>query len=92
MNQSSVQSAFLNSPNTTGSFSWSGNNMIYIPNSNLSYFTTYNVTVKSDAMDLAGNNMQSSYTWQFTTTLPPSNNLIKNPGFESGKTSWTFYT
>jgi len=45
----------------------------------------------SGTTDLAGNNMLL-YTWQFTTAPTTSVNLAKNPGFESGKTSWTFYT
>ncbi|CAG1001622.1 hypothetical protein METP3_03359 [Methanosarcinales archaeon] len=91
MNQASAQSAFSISPNVTGSFSWNGNNMTFIPDSSLSYGTIYKVTIGSGAMDLAGNKMPS-YTWQFTTTLSTSINLIKNLGFESGRTSWSFYT
>ena len=91
MNNSSVQSAFSTSPATTGSFSWSGNTMKYTPASNLSYNTTYIVTVGTGARDLAGNNMSSSYTWQFITA-PLSINIISNPGFESGTASWTLYT
>ena len=66
--------------------------MIYTPSS-LAYNTTYNVMVGSGAKDLAGNNLQISYTWQFITEEnTPSINIIKNPGFESGTTSWLFHT
>jgi regulation of enolase protein 1 (concanavalin A-like superfamily) len=93
MNHSSVQSAFSTNPVTTGSFSWSGNNMTYTPGSNLAYNTIYNVIVGTGARDLAGINMLSSYNWQFTTAQNlPSINLINNPGFELGTTSWVFHT
>ncbi|MFZ3168839.1 MAG: PGF-pre-PGF domain-containing protein [Candidatus Methanoperedens sp.] len=76
MNQASVQSAFSTSPATAGSFSWSGNNMTFTPDSNLTYSTTYNVTVGTAAADLAGNNMAVPYKWNFTTMdldlIPPS--------------------
>jgi len=91
MDQESVESAFFTSPVTTGSFSWNGNSMKYTP-SNLSYNTTYNVTIGTGAMDLAGNNMSAPYQWQFVTA-PLSINIISNPGFELGTTtaptSWT---
>ena len=90
MDKASVQSSFSTTPATNGSFSWSGNTVKYILASNLNYGTTYSVTIGSDAKDLAGNNMMM-HTWQFTTALPSALNLIQNPGFESGKTSWLFY-
>ena len=55
MNHTSVESAFSTSPNTTGSFSWIGNNMTYTPGSTLNFGTTYSVTIGSGAKDLAGN-------------------------------------
>ena len=74
MNQSSVRSAFSTNPVTNGTFAWNGNNMTYTP-SNLAYNTTYNVTVGTGVMDLAGNNMLLPYYWEFTTIpdiIPPS--------------------
>ena len=91
MNITSVESALSTSPATTGSFSWNGNTVKYIPASKLGYETNYSVTIGSSAKDLAGNNMPV-HTWQFTTEKPPVKNLILNPGFESGKINWTFYT
>ncbi|MFZ3384617.1 MAG: Ig-like domain-containing protein, partial [Candidatus Methanoperedens sp.] len=91
MNISSVGSAFSISPNVTGSFSWNGNKLTFIPALSLSYGTIYDVRIGSGAMDLAGNNMPA-YTWQFTTENQTIVNVVQNPGFESGKTSWTFYT
>jgi len=78
MNQSSVQSAFSTSPATTGSFSWDANNMTYTPDSNLAYSTTYTVTVGTGAMDLAGNNLQSPHSWQFTASVIGANYLSVN--------------
>lgn len=90
MDKSSVQSSFSTIPETTGDFSWSGNNMTYTP-LNLSYNTVYNVIIGNEAKDLSGTNMVSPYNWQFTTDLNPAN-LLSNQGFESGSTSWLFYT
>jgi uncharacterized repeat protein (TIGR02543 family) len=67
MNQESVQSAFYTSPATIGCFRWTGNTMAYTPGSNLVSDTTYTVTVGTGATDLTGNNLQSPYSWQFTT-------------------------
>ena len=90
MNHASVESAFSTTPNTTGSFSWSGNNVTYTPYSALNFSINYTVTIGSGATDLAGN-VLSPYNWQFTTASSPLNNLISNPGFESGKTPWLVY-
>ncbi|HYN44439.1 MAG TPA: carbohydrate binding domain-containing protein, partial [Candidatus Limnocylindrales bacterium] len=100
MNQASAQSSFSTSihpelnPAIIGSFSWSGNTMTYTLSSNLNNSKTYNATVGTGARDLAGNSLQSPYNWEFTTIAaqPPSINIIKNPGFESGTTPWIFYT
>lgn len=65
--------------------------MKYTPPTSLSYNTVYNVTVGTGAKDIAGNNMAALVTWQFTTaSMQP--NLVSNGGFESGTTSWSFYT
>ncbi len=67
MNQTSAEDAFSISPPVTGSFTWNGNTMIFTPSSNLAYETTYTVNINTEAEDLAGNNLESSYSWQFTT-------------------------
>jgi len=97
MDQASAESAFSTSPTTMGSFSWNGNIMTYTPDSELTFDTTYTVTIDTGAMDLADNNMQTENTWQFTTEdvpedVPASTNLIQNPGFESGTSPWLFHT
>ena len=99
MNKSSAQNAFSISPNVSGSFSWAGNQMIFNPSSNLSYETTYTITISTTAQDLAGNNLQSPYTWQFTTvaesapdTTPPAavaNLATSSPTANSITLTWT---
>jgi len=49
MNKSSAESAFWTIPATTGSFSWSGNMMIYTPATNLNYGTKYNAWISTGA-------------------------------------------
>ena len=74
MNHSSVQSSFFTINATSGSFSWSGNNMTYTPGSNLEYGKTYTVIIGTGAKDIAGNNMDNVSNWQFNTvqdTTPP---------------------
>jgi parallel beta-helix repeat protein len=68
MNQTSAENAFSLSPSVTGSFSWIDNIMTFTPDSDLSYETTYAVTIDTSAEDLAGNNLEELYTWQFTTS------------------------
>ncbi len=45
---------------------------IFIPPGNLTYSTTYTVTITAGVEDMAGNNMQADHTWSFTTEDPPS--------------------
>jgi len=67
MNKSSAEGAFSVSPSVTGSFSWDGDKMIFTPDSELDYLTTYTVNISTEAEDLAGNNLVEDYSWQFTT-------------------------
>ncbi|MCL7413615.1 MAG: Ig-like domain-containing protein, partial [ANME-2 cluster archaeon] len=93
MDQTSVESAFSISPVTKGTFSWNGNTMTYLPNSNLAFETTYTVNIGTGAVDIADNNIQAEHTWQFTTdVVPTSYNIIQNPGFESETYPWIFYS
>ncbi|RLE01101.1 MAG: hypothetical protein DRI99_07815, partial [Candidatus Aminicenantes bacterium] len=76
MNKTSAESAFSISPSISGTFSWDSNSnkMIFTPSSNLNYETAYTVIISTEAEDLAGNNLESPFSWQFTTasetTLP----------------------
>ena len=45
---------------------------IFLPSGNLSYSTTYTATLTTDIEDMAGNKMESVYSWSFTTGDPPS--------------------
>ncbi|MCL7413627.1 MAG: carbohydrate binding domain-containing protein [ANME-2 cluster archaeon] len=93
MNQASAESVFSTSPVTAGSFNWNGKIMTYTPDLDLTFDTTYTVTIGTDARDLANNSMQTGHTWQFTTeAIPTSANLIMNPDFGSGTSQWLFYT
>jgi parallel beta-helix repeat protein len=83
MNQSSVEGAYSVSPSVSGSFSWNGDKMIFTPSSNLNYETAYTVTIGTEAKDLAGNNLESLYSWQFTT-LSPSMDLVAEWHFDAG--------
>jgi alpha-tubulin suppressor-like RCC1 family protein/photosystem II stability/assembly factor-like uncharacterized protein len=71
MNQLSAQGAFIVAPSIGGTFSWSGNTMIYTPSSNYEYSTLYTVTIANSAKDLAGNSLASPYSWEFTTENEP---------------------
>ncbi|UCE37743.1 MAG: Ig-like domain-containing protein [Thermoplasmata archaeon] len=72
MNQASVQSAFSILPDVGGSSSWIGNQLVFRPNSDLDYSTTYNVTIGTGATDITGNPLESAISWEFTTVSDPS--------------------
>ncbi|MCG2826678.1 MAG: Ig-like domain-containing protein, partial [Thermoplasmatales archaeon] len=76
MNQTSVENAFTITPIVIGDIGWDGGTMVFTPVSNLSYDTIYNVTVTTSAGGIAGNHLQSNYSWEFKTekepdTVPP---------------------
>jgi hypothetical protein len=78
MNTSSAQNAFTvvdpSDNAVSGSFSpWSGNTMIFTPDTSLSNNTKYTGTVGTGAKDQADNQMTALHTWSFTTIhLPPT--------------------
>jgi uncharacterized repeat protein (TIGR02543 family) len=82
MNQEYAQLAFSTSPPTIGRFRWTGNTMAYTPGSNFVSDTTYTVTVGTGATDLTGNNLQSPYSWQFTTASIESKLCANTIGME----------
>ena len=51
----------------SGTITYSGTTAIFTPLSNLVSAVTYTATVTTGAKDLAGNPMNSPYTWSFTT-------------------------
>lgn len=75
MDESSVQSAFYFTDGTTvwqegdGIFVWNGDEVTFIPDSDLHYGTNYTVTITQSAMDRSSNHMTSDHSWSFTTDV-----------------------
>ena len=68
MNTSTMmENTIFISPSVPGSFTCSGNEMIFDPDLDLNYGTTYIITTGRGVEDLAENSLESEYTWQFTT-------------------------
>jgi len=44
----------------------------FVPAANLSYSAEYSATLTTDIEDMAGNKMESVYSWNFTTEDPPA--------------------
>ena len=83
MNISSVQNSITFSPAITISgYNWNANNitLTITPSANLSYNTTYNITVGVGAKDIAGNNLESAYSWDFSTQPEPTINNLDDGG------------
>ena len=55
----------------SGSLSWYGNALIFVPNTDLAAGTQYTGSVSTAAKDLAGNPLPVAKTWRFTTTNRP---------------------
>lgn len=67
MDTMSAESAFSISPSIDGVFNWANNKMIFSPNEALDYNTKYTITINTNAKDLEDLNLESIFTWQFTT-------------------------
>ena len=74
MNRSLTEAAFSINGSVSGTFSWNLGNttMTFTPNSPLAYSTGYNVTITTAAKSMQGQNMLSTYSWNFTTEQEPS--------------------
>ncbi|ODS35924.1 MAG: hypothetical protein A7315_04990 [Candidatus Altiarchaeales archaeon WOR_SM1_79] len=75
MNKTSVELAFIIVPFMNGTFTWVDNALIFMPEFNLKFKTTYFVYMDVEAKDIAGNSLTFPYLLIFTTetdTLPPS--------------------
>jgi hypothetical protein len=83
MNTVSTEDAFSVSPDVPGVFSWIGNELIFTPDSNLDYERTYTVILTTEAEDLDENNLQSPFSWQFTT-LSSGVDLVAEWHFDEG--------
>ncbi|MFC1596179.1 Ig-like domain-containing protein, partial [Candidatus Margulisiibacteriota bacterium] len=69
MNKASVESAFIISPNITGTVSWLGNTMIFTPVGDLQASTTYTLSLNtSTVIDADGQSLVGNSSWQFNTS------------------------
>jgi hypothetical protein len=67
MDTMSAESAFSISPSIDGVFNWANNKMIFSPNEALDFDATYTIIINTKAKDLENLNLESIFTWQFTT-------------------------
>ncbi|MFC1780554.1 Ig-like domain-containing protein [Patescibacteria group bacterium] len=67
VDHSSAESKFSISPSTSGTFSWSGNTMVFHPSSNISHQTTYTVSVASGVQTVLGYDSRQNFSTSFTT-------------------------
>ncbi len=72
----------------TGTMSWSGTTMRFVPSSALAGGTSYTARVSTQARDLAGNRLASERVWSFTTivevTASPSATTRQSGSVRSG--------
>lgn len=69
VDHASAQSKFSISPSVAGNFSWSGNTMIFNPNSDFPYQTTYTLAVASGVKTIDGLDSKSTFSSKFTTEV-----------------------
>lgn len=67
VDHASAQSKFSISPNSSGTFSWSGNMMVFNPNGNLGFSSTYTVTINSGVKTVKGLDSNRAFSYSFTT-------------------------
>jgi Tol biopolymer transport system component len=67
MNITTVERNFEIRPRVAGDYTWSGNEMLFIPRGNLKYATTYQVTIGTGAQDSGGTHLSAPYHSSFTT-------------------------
>jgi hypothetical protein len=67
MNKGSAEDAFIVVPFVNGSYSWTGNTLIFTPDSDLEYGTIYYIYMEIGAKDEAGNALEQPYQFSFTT-------------------------
>ncbi len=71
MDKSTIYDAFKITPITSGSFTWNGTNLIFIPFKPLLYDTEYTVKLTTAAKDSEGYSIDQNVSWTFRTALPP---------------------
>jgi hypothetical protein len=84
MNQTSVEAVFSISPAVNGSLGWNGDMVTFTPDADLAYSTTYEVTIGAGAEAMAGNSLEESFVWNFTTESEP---VVDAPTIESATLS-----
>ncbi len=67
VDQTSAQSNFTISPNIGGNFRWEGNTMIFDPNNNLNFSTTYTVSLQPGIKSIYGIDSRDKFNFSFTT-------------------------
>ncbi len=67
MNSNSVKEAFHIDPSVSGVFTWKESSYIFTPDENLTYNTTYKIIIDTNAKDMNGLNLVTSFNWDFTT-------------------------
>jgi hypothetical protein len=89
MDKTSAQNAFSISPSISGNFSWdeNTNTMIYTLSIPLTRATTYTVGMGTEAKDLAGNPLSSSYNFSFTTDETPPTIFSTDPAINAANVS-----
>jgi Bacterial Ig-like domain len=59
------------SPSAPGTVTYSGKTVTFTPSAPLAYETTYKVSIKTSAKDMAGNPLAAEYGWSFSTIAAP---------------------
>lgn len=67
MKISPTERAFSIRPAVKGDFSWSGNQLLFVPRTSLRYDQTYIVTISTAAQDAGGKHLGRSFQSSFTT-------------------------
>ncbi|MBI5206231.1 MAG: Ig-like domain-containing protein, partial [Candidatus Firestonebacteria bacterium] len=74
----------LNNGAVAGTVTYSGTTATFTPTSNLAENTQYIATITTGVMDLAGNAINLSYTWSFTTGGAQTQGLVSYWKFDEG--------
>lgn len=67
MDSDSVREAFHIDPSVSGTFTWKESSYVFMPDENLTYNTTYNIMIDTNAKDANGLSLITSFNWDFTT-------------------------
>ena len=66
MNRNITEKSFVIYPPMTGIFAWKEKQLLFMPDTFLSYNITYTVTILRSAKDLSENTLEQDFTWSFT--------------------------